>query len=427
LSAQYLAFDGSTARAASYWQMPYGESGPVDEGALREELHTRLRSAVSGVIGSGDPSQIGAFLSGGLDSSTVCGVFSEFSKGPAKSFTIGFSDPKYDESHFADICAGHFNLDAQKYTLTLDDAASFLPRQAAAYDEPFGNSSAIPTYYCAKMAAESGISTLLAGDGGDEIFAGNERYTEQGVFEYYGQIPGPVRKYFLSPLIRGFGTFEAIRLFRRASNYVRLADTPLPRRLYSSHPLYQDGGAALFSDDALCEIDFEETVGLIDESYNAVSTKSRIQHMMRLDLQITLADNDLRKVTRMCEMAGCRVRFPFLDQGLVEFAAKIPEATLVKDGRLRAFYKKAMVGFLPDEILNKQKHGFGMPFDSWVHTPGKMRDLVCDSVKALASRGYFRSETLNRLVDDHFAERSGPLSGLFWDLATLELWWQGRT
>jgi asparagine synthase (glutamine-hydrolysing) len=99
----------------------------------------------------------------------------------------------------------------------------------------------------------------------------------------------------------------------------------------------------------------------------------------------------------------------------------------VKDGHLRAFYKKAMDGFLPNEILNKQKHGFGMPFDSWVRAPGIMRDLVCDSLSGLSTRGFFRRGTIDRLIDDHLADREGPLSGLVWDLTMLELWWQGRT
>lgn len=427
LSAQYLTFDGAKAHAATYWEIPYCASGPVDEGALCEELHTHLRSAISGVLGSVDRARTGAFLSGGLDSSTVCGVFSELSKEPAKSFTIAFTDPRYDESSYAEICARQFDLDSKVYTLTLNDAASFLPRLAAAYDEPFGNSSAIPTYYCAQLAAKSGVSTLLAGDGGDEIFAGNERYTDQGVYEYYENVPGPLRKYFLSPLIRMVGQLDGISLFRRAGNYVRLAETPLPRRLHARHPLSQDGGPILFSDDAISEIDLDEPTRLMETSYNAASTGSRVQHMMRLDMQITLADNDLRKVSRMCELAGCRVHFPFLDEGLVEFAAKIPAATLVKDGRLRAFYKKAMEGFLPHEILNKQKHGFGMPFDSWVRAPGVMRDLVCDSLNGLAARGFFRRDTIDRLIDDHVGDRDGPLSGLVWDLTMLELWWQGRT
>lgn len=425
-SAQYLAFDSGGARPKTYWEMPYREGGAVDEAALREELHTRLRSAVSGAINGTDQSQTGAFLSGGLDSSTVCGVFSEFNNGPAKSFTIAFEDPKYDESSFADICAGHFNLNSHKYTLTLEDAVDFLPRVAAAYDEPFGNSSAIPTFYCAQMATQCGVSTLLAGDGGDEIFAGNERYTDQEIFEHYGRIPHPLRKFALSPLIRGLGALNGISLFRRAASYVRISETPLPLRLYLGHPMYEDGCMDLFSDSAAQDIDRDEPGRLMSASYNAESTNSRVQQMMRFDMQVTLADNDLRKVNRMCELAGCRVRFPFLDEGLVEFAATIPAGTLLKDGRLRGFYKMAMDGFLPNEILNKQKHGFGMPFDSWVRAPGIMRDLVCDSLNGLAARGFFNRGAIDRLVTDHLAGREGPFSGLVWDLTMLELWWQGR-
>lgn len=427
LPGHYLVFDGTTARTGTYWQIAYREEERVDAPALAEELMARLRTAVRRAAIPSEAARTGAFLSGGLDSSTVCGLLSELSDGPAKSFTIGFDEARYDESAYVDICVRHFGLEPHKHVLTADDAASFVPRLAAAYDEPFGNSSAIPAYYCAQLAAENGVSVMLAGDGGDEIFGGNERYLEQAIYERYGRLPVALRRHALSPLIRGLGRLDRISLFRRAANYVRMADTPLPDRLYARHPLVLAGHAGLFSPEAVRDIDLQAAFTLPRDSYHAVSTASRVQRMMRLDMQITLADNDLRKVVRMCELAGCRVRFPFLDEELVTFAAGIPPRMLVRGGRLRHFYKQAMAGFLPPQILAKQKHGFGMPFGDWIRSPGIMQELVCDSLSGLAARGHFSRAAIDALLADHRARRQGPLSDIVWDLMILELWWQSRT
>ena len=276
------------------------------------------------------------------------------------------------------------------------------------------------------MAAENGVTHLLAGDGGDELFAGNERYVEQNVFEYYSRLPGALRRNFLSPMIRAAGHIDKINLLRRAANYVKTADKPLPFRLFSRHPFVCEELADLFSRDALGEIETTVRDQILSDGYDAVSTASRVQRMMRLDLQITLADNDLRKVGRMCELAGCRVRFPLLDEGVVEFAAQIPTKMLLEDGRLRRFYKNAMTGFLPDEILTKSKHGFGMPFDSWTQKSSVIQELVCDSLNSLAMRGIFNPATIHELVDAHRANRPSPWSDLVWDMMMLELWWQSR-
>jgi asparagine synthase (glutamine-hydrolysing) len=425
-SAHYLRFDGTLAQAKSYWTMPYREDGGDDQMALTEEMHALLRSSVGKVVESSDRARIGAFLSGGLDSSTVCGLFSETGPGPTRSFTITFDDPKYDESEYAAICARRFGLEAHTHTLSIDDAASFIERLAAAYDEPFGNSSAIPAYYCARMAVDHGVSTMLAGDGGDEIFAGNERYVEHDVYEKYAGLPASFRRFMLSPLIGALGRLDGIDLFRRAAGYVRLADTPLPDRLYGRHPMWGNDRLALFSRWAAAEIVDSEASRTLRASFDAIPSASRVQRMMNFDLQVTLADNDLRKVVRMCELAGCRVRFPLLDEKLVEFAARIPTRVLLDGGRLRGFYKSAMTGFLPGEILAKTKHGFGMPFDAWTREPGRIRDLVCDSLGSLAARDIFDPGAIHALVDAHRADRPSPWRDLVWDLMTLELWWQSR-
>jgi asparagine synthase (glutamine-hydrolysing) len=178
----------------------------------------------------------------------------------------------------------------------------------------------------------------------------------------------------------------------------------------------------IFRPEALEEVDREFARNLAALVYDAPKEATKVQRMMHLDLRITLADSDLRKVARMCELAGVRVRFPFLDDDLVEFSARLPESLLVEGGQLRGFYKRAMQGFLPDEILNKTKHGFGLPYLDFMNAHAPLRDLVCDSLSALKTRRYFRADFLERLIA---RARAGQMSGhetVAWDLIVLELW-----
>lgn len=428
-AAESLVVDRSGFRTERWWSPRWFQPGEAqsdrDPKALASELRERMRVAVAASLAGSVSGEAGAFLSGGLDSTTLCGLLAAETTVPPKCFTIGFEDTDYDETPWAVSGAAKFGLDHRIHKLTPEEALSVFPKIATAYDEPFANSSAIPTWFCADMARQAGVSVMIAGDGGDELFAGNERYVEQGVYDPWNRIPESLRRSVLSPLVRTIGAAVNISLFRRAAHYVKQAETDLPARLYAKHPLHSYFGQ-VFSKDALDEIDPRHAIDLLQPAFDAVGHTDRLQQMMRLDWQITLADNDLRKVGRMCAMAGCRVRFPFLDDGLVEFAASLPPDLLLMDGRLRGFYKSAMQGFLPDDILNKPKHGFGMPFEKWLQTHPPFRNLACDSLAALGKRRVFHEETLQGLADDISRGRENPLSGIAWDLVSLELWWQTR-
>jgi asparagine synthase (glutamine-hydrolysing) len=179
--------------------------------------------------------------------------------------------------------------------------------------------------------------------------------------------------------------------------------------------------------DALREIDTRAPQLLADSIYDGPRDASKVQRMMQLDLRVTLADTDLRKVVRMCELAGVRTRFPFLHDDLAEFSARLPETLLMEGGKLRQFYKDAMRGFLPDAIIDKQKHGFGLPYTAFMNSHTPLRDLVCDSLTSLKRRGYFRAKFLDELTE---RARGGNLSGhetVAWDLVVLELWLASRT
>jgi asparagine synthase (glutamine-hydrolysing) len=183
---------------------------------------------------------------------------------------------------------------------------------------------------------------------------------------------------------------------------------------------------AIFSGEALCQIDTNEPLAMEIGIYDAPPDAGKVQRMMNLDLRVTLADSDLRKVVRMSELAGVRTRFPFLHDDLAEFSAGLPEAVLMPGGKLRQFYKDAMRDFLPSEIIDKRKHGFGLPYTAFMNGHAPLRTLLCDSLANLKHSGYFRAEFLDELTD---RASKGGLSGhetVAWDLAVLDRWLEAR-
>ena len=368
-SAQFAHYQAGSISTGYYWEMPYTseKKGNIEDwsGRLRDQLDQSVCRSMEGVKSD----VIGSFLSGGLDSSTVSGLMMKHN-GQGKSFTIGFDDPKYDESKFAQIAAKHFQTNHNEYFVVPADVTSLAEKIGEIYDEPYGNTSAVPAYYCAKMAKEQGVDMLLAGDGGDELFAGNDRYISMQTIEKYGLIPKILRKGLMEPIFSLPGMDRA-PIISKASSLAKRYAIPMPDRLYSYGFFYDQTLEGIFTSDAAGEIDPDVPLDILRKKYYHYDDSQMVQRMMHLDLQITLADNDLRKVNRMCDLAGVEVRYPFLESELVDFAASAPTDILLKGGELRYFFKQALKDFLPHEVINKTKHGFGLPFMSWIHEDKK--------------------------------------------------------
>jgi asparagine synthase (glutamine-hydrolysing) len=372
-----------------------------------------------------DPHAVGAFLSGGLDSSSVVGFAAELLPEKLKTFTIGFPVEGFDEAHYAEIAAERFKTDHRIYYIRPEDVIEALEHSIRIYDEPFANSSVVPTYRCARLAKEAGVDMLLAGDGGDELFAGNERYAKDRIFDHYARLPGLLRNGLLLPLARSPALVSCLGPLARIARYVQWANTPIPERMM--HNLFVKAAPAeVFSADAMAAIDPAASQTLALGIYDAPAAASKVQRMMAFDLRVTLADGDLRKVSRMCEAAGVRVRYPFLDDAVAEFSAGLPESLLMPGGKLRQFYKDAMTGFLPDAIINKQKHGFGLPYMNFMNSHGPLRTLICDGLSSLRGRGYFQPAFLAGMIDDANKGTLSHNAGTAWDLLVLELWLASR-
>ena len=344
---------------------------------------------------------------------------------PARTFSIGFGVEAYNELQYADIASRHFGTRPTQYHVTASDIVTAFPLIAAAYDEPFGNSSAVPTYFCARRAAEQGVTHLLAGDGGDEIFGGNERYARQQVFDFYYKFPAVVRGGLLEPASKVLAAGRAFKPLGKFCSYVEQARIPLPERLESWNFVYREGDRMLEPQFA-ASVDPRAPFRLMHDVYTSAPSSSTLNKMLYYDWQFTLADSDLRKVNTMCELAGVRVSYPMLDARVVDLSNRVTPAQKMERLELRSFFKNAMRDFLPAEILDKTKHGFGLPFGDWLKSDARLADLIYSHLSDLKARRFVRPAFLDELIDSQRRGHAMYYGYAIWDLAMLEAWFKAH-
>jgi len=405
-----------------YWDMSY-PARPTTEALAVTAVRQQTRDAVREALAGDDLKHTGAFLSGGTDSSTIVGLMKQVSDERVNAFSIGFAEERYDELGYAELAARHFEAAHYTHIVTPDDAFAALPDVVAAYDEPFGNNSALPTYLCARLARDTGMRLLLAGDGGDEIFGGNERYRREYVLSRYQRIPSALRRGLVEPILRALPDGGAT-LLGKAQRYVRRASTPNPDRFYSSEFYVSQERARLLSPDFLAAIRPDWPLQIARAHYQAAPASTEIDRLLYLDLKITIGDNDLFKVTRTAELAGIGVRFPMLDHPLAELTGGLPAAFKVHAGEKRYIFKRAFSELLPAEILAKVKHGFGLPVSHWLKTHPGFRELARDTLLSAGSRGrgYYAAGALESLFRLHETDSTPFYGDILWTLLMLELW-----
>ncbi len=418
LPGQYAWFKEGQLERHFYWHLKYRDQPRTDFESMSEQFHEILRESIRR---SADCEATATFLSGGTDSSTLAGVLTELRKKPARTYSIGFSADGFDEMEYARIATRHFGLDMQEYYLRPEDILSAIPVIARQYDEPFANESAVPAYFCAKMAHADGYRVMLAGDGGDEIFGGNSRYAKQKMFEIYHTLPDFLRTGIIEPLatLPGLDRFPSAR---KLQSYLRQANIPLPERMESYNYIYRQPLAQMFTADFLAEINPQLPVSLLKQTYNCTDSASYINRMLHLDMKFTLADNDLRKVNGMTEAAGIEVRYPLLDDAMVNFSGEIPPDWKVKGQHLRWFYKKALKGYLPDEIINKRKHGFGLPFGLWARDYAPLREKIEDRLSDFKKRGWLQPAYIDHIRSEHMTGHATYFGKMLWVIVMLEEW-----
>ncbi len=410
----------------SYWDISYAFSQEWSESDFIERVRSCLQNSVSLSYHSDcKEGRVGTFLSGGIDSTTVTGLLSSLSSESLKSFSIGFGENQYDEMKYAKIAAQAFHVEHIQKFLTPHDCFDVIPNVIDFMDEPIGNASCVPTYCCALLAKQAGIQFLYAGDGGDEIFAGNERYSLNRLFDYYFKIPSWLRESFLAPFFEKSSKCCGGALFRKGNNFIQKAKTPYPQRLYA-YNFYQ-----LIP---LQDIFQKEFLDVMEPTFNPywefhhwysqTQAFDILDRQLYLDMKLTITDNDLIKVTRMTEAAGVTVRYPFLDHQLVELASQIPPSLKMEGLKLRSFFKKAYQDFLPAPIRSKTKHGFGLPIPIWLRSYKPLKELMYDLIlsEQFFQRGYFKKQAVYDLVEKHQKDKTSFYGTILWNLMVLELW-----
>lgn len=418
----YAVVENGVATVYPYWVAEFPEELRPVFSELRAEFRRLLRDSVACQLDGGKP---GCFLSGGTDSSTVAGMIGEVAGLPAATYSIGFEAEGYDEMKFARIAASHFKTEHHEYYVTSNDLVRSIATVAQYYDQPFGNSSALPAYYCAKMAREDGVTRILAGDGGDELFGGNSRYAKQKVFGVYDAVPRLIRQGLLEPVLLKT-PIGRLPLVSKSVSYIQQAKEPMPDRKEQYNMLHRLGIGQIFTPDFLGTVSLDAPIKQQRAVWAEAHTGSITNRELAFDWRYTLAECDLPKVVGTTELAGIEVGFPMLDARLLEFSMRLPVSYKLRGLKLRWFFKEALRGFLPDEILTKRKQGFGLPFGVWAAKNAALRGLAEDSVRGLVARRILRADFVDALFKRHLYDHPGYYGEMIWISMMLEQWLRGK-
>ena len=414
----FAIFRDGVLTVQPYWVPSFRPAREPSFDGLRDEFRGLLRGAVAHQL---DGSPAACFLSGGTDSSTVAGMIGLASGKPAICYSIGFAAEGYDEMEFARLAARHFGCEHREIYVTPDDLVRDIPKVAASYDQPFGNSSALPSFHCAATARADGVTRLLAGDGGDELFGGNSRYASQRVFDHYQRLPKLLRRGLLEPFF-GLGPVARTPGLKKGSNYIRLANTPLPDRSQDYNLVRRLGYGNVLTAGFLAQVNTDLVNQQQRQVWAQADCDDEIDRHLAYDWRYTLAECDLPKVVGTTALAGVSVGFPMLDDALLDFSMRLPGSYKLRGDTLRWFFKEALRGFLPDAVLTKTKQGFGLPFGVWMVQHDGLKRLAGEALSSAVSRGLVRPEFVRHLLADLLPQHPHYYGTLVWILIMLEHW-----
>ncbi|MDH4037836.1 MAG: asparagine synthase (glutamine-hydrolyzing) [Candidatus Krumholzibacteria bacterium] len=410
--AHYLVYEGGEVRVQKYWDVDYSTAGEQDEVQVVDRVLDLLDDAVRMRLMSDVP--LGAFLSGGTDSSVVVALMARHTPGRVKTFSIGFDEAQYNELPYARRVAEHFGTEHHEEVVRPDAERDVLAlvRQ---FDEPFSDSSMIPTYYVSRLARRH-VTVALSGDGGDELFAGYLRYLDAPEVRAANRVPAVLRDAILGPVT---GAMPAgARGIDRLRNLMGGADDQYVRHMSGgiSRTLHE-----VFEADFLRGI--EDPARVAAPFLASVRDADPLSRRQYLDTHTYLPGDILTKVDRASMMVSLEARAPLLDHVLAEFAATIPVGLRMKGMTTKYILKKVAERLMPAELVHRPKMGFAVPVAFWLRKEWAARsDDLVRGERALA-RGTFRQEYLNRIMDEHRAGKRDN-SAMIWRLMILELWYR---
>ena len=410
----HLTFTNGRLTLERYWDFKYETNGNGHRAAdYLEELRALLEESVKLRLVSDVP--LGAFLSGGIDSSTVVALMARNMDQPVKTFSIGFSEDSYDELKYARLTAQKFGTDHHEFVVT-PDICDVVDELAWHFDEPFADSSAIPTYVVSKLAREH-VTVVLTGDGGDELFAGYSRYVTERKRRVFDLVPGMFKQGLMNPLSR--------RLPHGAwgRNYLHNVSLAPVGRYLDNVSIFTGLNKDLLYSDDFHELlgDREQMGSYFHELSSNVRTDAALDSLLYIDSKTYLPGDILTKVDRASMAVSLEARVPLLDHKLIEFVTRIPAGLKMVGMETKHLFKQAVAELVPDEILNRPKQGFGVPIQQWINQQlrGRIRDTLND--QRTLQRGYISRNHVEVLLKEHERGRRDHSMAL-WSLLMLELW-----
>ena len=411
LPGHFLVADAKGVRQQAYWDIPAEEEASQDSTSAAAEVVEHLRESVRLRLISDVP--LGVFLSGGTDSSAVVALMAELGARPLRTFSIGFDEPDYSELPYARAVARRYAAEHHEFVVRAEHLSEELPRLVAFRGEPVAEPTDVALYLVARLASES-VKVVLAGEGGDELFAGYPKYSADRLAGLVSALPQEV-------------TASLVRWLPYRQRRVKLALEALSIRDEAERSatwfasFSREEREGLFAPEFLAEIDPAHPARVFESYLEKARDRSPLKRMLYADLKIWLPDNLLLRGDLMTMAASIEERVPFLDHRLVELAARLPTRLLTRGFRTKALLKEALRPFMPREALYRHKVGFSVPVGDWFKKP--LKSLVADlllSHDALA-RGYFQAASIERFVREHFdgvRDRQKQL----WALLNFELW-----
>jgi asparagine synthase (glutamine-hydrolysing) len=404
-----------------YWQPDFSRKLDIDEQEAGEQAIRILRDAVKVRLMSEVP--LGAFLSGGIDSSAVVALMSEESSAPVKTFSIGFEEQDFSELHHARRVAEHVGADHHEF-IVRPDALEVLPILVEHYGEPYADSSAVPTYYVARETRKH-VTVALNGDGGDESFAGYERYAAMRLADTYHRIPALLRDTLLRQAIDLMPSSESKRSrLRDVKRFVAAASLPKAERYLRWVSVFNSQAKQdLYTENFKRETSAYPAAGIIDPWFVHANGSGIVDAALLADIMTYLPNDLLVKVDIATMANSLEARSPFLDHHVIEFAASLPEKYKLRGLTTKYLLKKVLKQLLPAENLTRRKMGFGVPIGHWFR--GKLQPFLRETIlsESALKRGLFKPEAVKRLVELH-TRNERDYSHQLWTLLMLELWFQ---
>ena len=417
----WLLWQNGEVKSERYWQIDFSRKLNISEQEAGERASELLRDAVRVRLMSEVP--LGAFLSGGIDSSAVVALMAQESSAPVKTFSIGFEEQDFSELHHARRVAEHVGAEHHEF-IVRPNAMEILPTLVEHYGEPFADSSAIPSYYVSRETRRF-VTVALNGDGGDECFAGYERYAAMNLAQRYTKLlPAAVRNGVVATLANALPEFKTRGALGKGKRFLQAASlSPIQRYLRWISAFDENAKLDLYSEDFRDRTKDFSTVGIIQPWFARANGAGIVDASLLTDTMTYLPNDLLVKMDIASMTVSLEARSPFLDHHLLEFAASLPENLKLRGMTTKYLLKRILKDLVPAENLSRSKMGFGVPIGHWFR--GTMQPFLRETLlseKALG-RNLFQSDKVRQLVDQHVAGRMDH-SHRLWSLLMLELWFQ---